>query len=102
MCTHPLLCTNGCCALLQIQVFEDGADTTSPETPDSAALKVPKRGTGTVLRCASCSLPSLPLLPVIRPLRNGPVLLPQRLLFLFFSPLLSGLTPFEAVFGAII
>ncbi|XP_050566215.1 dynactin subunit 1 isoform X2 [Cygnus atratus] len=27
----------------QIQVFEDGADTTSPETPDSAALKVPKR-----------------------------------------------------------
>uniref|UniRef100_A0A8C0F921 Dynactin subunit 1 n=1 Tax=Bubo bubo TaxID=30461 RepID=A0A8C0F921_BUBBB len=29
----------------QIQVFEDGADTTSPETPESAALKVPKRGT---------------------------------------------------------
>uniref|UniRef100_A0A8C3LPG6 Dynactin subunit 1 n=1 Tax=Chrysolophus pictus TaxID=9089 RepID=A0A8C3LPG6_CHRPC len=28
----------------QIQVFEDGADTTSPETPESAALKVPKRG----------------------------------------------------------
>uniref|UniRef100_A0A8C5U1F0 Dynactin subunit 1 n=1 Tax=Malurus cyaneus samueli TaxID=2593467 RepID=A0A8C5U1F0_9PASS len=28
----------------QIQVFEDGADTTSPETPDSAAMKVPKRG----------------------------------------------------------
>lgn len=27
----------------QIQVFEDGADTTSPETPESAALKVPKR-----------------------------------------------------------
>uniref|UniRef100_U3K2Q8 Dynactin subunit 1 n=1 Tax=Ficedula albicollis TaxID=59894 RepID=U3K2Q8_FICAL len=27
----------------QIQVFEDGADTTSPETPDSAAMKVPKR-----------------------------------------------------------
>uniref|UniRef100_A0A803V950 Dynactin subunit 1 n=1 Tax=Ficedula albicollis TaxID=59894 RepID=A0A803V950_FICAL len=30
----------------QIQVFEDGADTTSPETPDSAAMKVPKRGNG--------------------------------------------------------
>lgn len=30
--------------LFQIQVFEDGADTTSPETPESAALKVPKRG----------------------------------------------------------
>uniref|UniRef100_A0A8U7PAT1 Dynactin subunit 1 n=1 Tax=Corvus moneduloides TaxID=1196302 RepID=A0A8U7PAT1_CORMO len=28
----------------QIQVFEDGADTTSPETPESAAMKVPKRG----------------------------------------------------------
>ncbi|XP_042750338.1 tubulin-folding cofactor B [Lagopus leucura] len=27
----------------QIQVFEDGADTTSPETPESAAMKVPKR-----------------------------------------------------------
>ncbi|XP_068800058.1 dynactin subunit 1 isoform X7 [Struthio camelus] len=27
----------------QIQVFEDGADTTSPETPESSALKVPKR-----------------------------------------------------------
>eukprot|EP00075_Anas_platyrhynchos_P022444 XP_027311697.1 dynactin subunit 1 isoform X3 [Anas platyrhynchos] len=43
MCTRPLLCPNGCCAVFQIQVFEDGADTTSPETPDSAALKVPKR-----------------------------------------------------------
>lgn len=30
---------------LQIQVFEDGADTTSPETPDSSASKVLKRGT---------------------------------------------------------
>uniref|UniRef100_A0A8C6YM21 Dynactin subunit 1 n=2 Tax=Nothoprocta TaxID=8806 RepID=A0A8C6YM21_NOTPE len=30
----------------QIQVFEDGADTTSPETPESSALKVPKRGRG--------------------------------------------------------
>uniref|UniRef100_A0A7M4EFS4 Dynactin subunit 1 n=1 Tax=Crocodylus porosus TaxID=8502 RepID=A0A7M4EFS4_CROPO len=29
----------------QIQVFEDGADTTSPETPESSSLKVPKRGT---------------------------------------------------------
>uniref|UniRef100_A0A2I3SDY3 Dynactin subunit 1 n=1 Tax=Pan troglodytes TaxID=9598 RepID=A0A2I3SDY3_PANTR len=28
----------------QIQVFEDGADTTSPETPDSSASKVLKRG----------------------------------------------------------
>ncbi|XP_030126306.4 dynactin subunit 1 isoform X5 [Taeniopygia guttata] len=27
----------------QIQVFEDGVDTTSPETPESAAMKVPKR-----------------------------------------------------------
>ncbi|XP_019410021.1 PREDICTED: dynactin subunit 1 isoform X1 [Crocodylus porosus] len=27
----------------QIQVFEDGADTTSPETPESSSLKVPKR-----------------------------------------------------------
>ncbi|XP_037754421.1 dynactin subunit 1 isoform X10 [Chelonia mydas] len=27
----------------QIQVFEDGADTTSPETPESSASKVPKR-----------------------------------------------------------
>ncbi|XP_052636889.1 dynactin subunit 1 isoform X2 [Harpia harpyja] len=27
----------------QIQVFEDGADTTSPETPESVSLKVPKR-----------------------------------------------------------
>lgn len=50
MCTRPLLCPNGCCAVFQIQVFEDGADTTSPETPDSAALKVPKRGMGTALR----------------------------------------------------
>uniref|UniRef100_A0A674JCF7 Dynactin subunit 1 n=1 Tax=Terrapene triunguis TaxID=2587831 RepID=A0A674JCF7_9SAUR len=28
----------------QIQIFEDGADTTSPETPESSASKVPKRG----------------------------------------------------------
>ncbi|KAM6441115.1 dynactin subunit 1 isoform 1-T1 [Liasis olivaceus] len=27
----------------QIQVFEDGADTTSPETPEASASKVPKR-----------------------------------------------------------
>ncbi|XP_054845711.1 dynactin subunit 1 isoform X2 [Eublepharis macularius] len=27
----------------QIQVFDDGADTTSPETPDSSASRVPKR-----------------------------------------------------------
>ncbi|XP_066488821.1 dynactin subunit 1 isoform X4 [Tiliqua scincoides] len=27
----------------QIQVFDDGADTTSPETPESSASKVPKR-----------------------------------------------------------
>ncbi|XP_028919004.1 dynactin subunit 1 isoform X2 [Ornithorhynchus anatinus] len=27
----------------QIQVFEDGADTTSPETPDSTSSRVPKR-----------------------------------------------------------
>lgn len=27
----------------QIQVFEDGADTTSPETPDSSASKILKR-----------------------------------------------------------
>nr|XP_009919383.1 PREDICTED: tubulin-folding cofactor B isoform X1 [Haliaeetus albicilla] len=36
--TYVLWCWRG-----QIQVFEDGADTTSPETPESAALKVPKR-----------------------------------------------------------
>uniref|UniRef100_A0A8C6Y2W2 Dynactin subunit 1 n=1 Tax=Naja naja TaxID=35670 RepID=A0A8C6Y2W2_NAJNA len=28
----------------QIQVFEDGADTTSPETPEASASRVPKRG----------------------------------------------------------
>ncbi|KAL8206439.1 UNVERIFIED_CONTAM: Dynactin subunit 1 [Gekko kuhli] len=27
----------------QIQVFDDGADTTSPETPESSSSKVPKR-----------------------------------------------------------
>uniref|UniRef100_A0A8C8EEV1 Dynactin subunit 1 n=2 Tax=Otus sunia TaxID=257818 RepID=A0A8C8EEV1_9STRI len=41
----------------QIQVFEDGADTTSPETPESAALKVPKRGTAAPV---SPPLPSAP------------------------------------------
>lgn len=35
---------------LQIQVFEDGADTTSPETPDSSASKVLKRGTSYTLK----------------------------------------------------
>ncbi|KAI2523938.1 dynactin subunit 1, partial [Homo sapiens] len=35
----------------QIQVFEDGADTTSPETPDSSASKVLKReGTDTTAK----------------------------------------------------
>uniref|UniRef100_A0A8D0G0N8 Dynactin subunit 1 n=1 Tax=Strix occidentalis caurina TaxID=311401 RepID=A0A8D0G0N8_STROC len=41
----------------QIQVFEDGADTTSPETPESAALKVPKRG---MTAPVSPPLPSAP------------------------------------------
>uniref|UniRef100_A0A674H8L5 Dynactin subunit 1 n=1 Tax=Taeniopygia guttata TaxID=59729 RepID=A0A674H8L5_TAEGU len=41
----------------QIQVFEDGADTTSPETPESAAMKVPKRGMPSPKRCR-LSLPT--------------------------------------------
>uniref|UniRef100_A0A7M4EFG3 Dynactin subunit 1 n=1 Tax=Crocodylus porosus TaxID=8502 RepID=A0A7M4EFG3_CROPO len=38
----------------QIQVFEDGADTTSPETPESSSLKVPKRGTSHISPVNSC------------------------------------------------
>uniref|UniRef100_A0A8V5G952 Dynactin subunit 1 n=1 Tax=Melopsittacus undulatus TaxID=13146 RepID=A0A8V5G952_MELUD len=44
----------------QIQVFEDGADTTSPETPESAALKVPKRGTGALSGILIAMEPSPP------------------------------------------
>uniref|UniRef100_A0A2K5C517 Dynactin subunit 1 n=1 Tax=Aotus nancymaae TaxID=37293 RepID=A0A2K5C517_AOTNA len=48
----------------QIQVFEDGADTTSPETPDSSASKVLKRGRNLIILCLSLSFPpSLLCLP---------------------------------------
>lgn len=31
-------------SLSQIQLVDDGADTTSPETPEPSSTKVPKRG----------------------------------------------------------
>ncbi|XP_006872473.1 PREDICTED: dynactin subunit 1 isoform X4 [Chrysochloris asiatica] len=43
----------------QIQVFEDGADTTSPETPDSSASKVLKRE-GTDAAAKTSKLPTRP------------------------------------------
>uniref|UniRef100_A0A8C9A6S0 Dynactin subunit 1 n=1 Tax=Prolemur simus TaxID=1328070 RepID=A0A8C9A6S0_PROSS len=43
----------------QIQVFEDGADTTSPETPDSSASKVLKRE-GTDTAAKTSKLPTRP------------------------------------------
>ncbi|XP_040479237.1 dynactin subunit 1 isoform X3 [Ursus maritimus] len=43
----------------QIQVFEDGADTTSPETPDSSASKVLKRE-GTDSTAKTSKLPTRP------------------------------------------
>uniref|UniRef100_A0A2R9ANY1 Dynactin subunit 1 n=1 Tax=Pan paniscus TaxID=9597 RepID=A0A2R9ANY1_PANPA len=43
----------------QIQVFEDGADTTSPETPDSSASKVLKRE-GTDTTAKTSKLPTRP------------------------------------------
>lgn len=37
-----------CLPLSQIQLVDDGADTTSPETPEPGAGKVPKRGKITI------------------------------------------------------
>ncbi len=36
-----------CVCLSQIQLVDDGADTTSPETPEPGTGKVPKRGKDT-------------------------------------------------------
>lgn len=50
----------------QIQVFEDGADTTSPETPDSSASKVLKRGNSHPVQLPFHIQESLGLLPRIQ------------------------------------
>uniref|UniRef100_A0A4W6DSQ8 Dynactin subunit 1 n=1 Tax=Lates calcarifer TaxID=8187 RepID=A0A4W6DSQ8_LATCA len=44
----------------QIQLVDDGADTTSPETPEPGTGKVPKRGKDACIRTHTFSLPSRP------------------------------------------
>uniref|UniRef100_A0A2K6N3J2 Dynactin subunit 1 n=1 Tax=Rhinopithecus bieti TaxID=61621 RepID=A0A2K6N3J2_RHIBE len=56
----------------QIQVFEDGADTTSPETPDSSASKVLKRGNNHPLKVVSSESGGVPRTTTRRPKPTRP------------------------------
>uniref|UniRef100_A0A2K6G093 Dynactin subunit 1 n=1 Tax=Propithecus coquereli TaxID=379532 RepID=A0A2K6G093_PROCO len=62
----------------QIQVFEDGADTTSPETPDSSASKVLKRGNNYPLKLPPHVQESPGLLSITWTTLSFPALLPVK------------------------
>lgn len=55
MKTCTVIVLGNCCDLLQIQLVEDMADTTSPDTPEAATSKVLKRGWKSV-SCTACNL----------------------------------------------
>lgn len=52
-CTVNVL--GNCCDLLQIQLVEDLADTTSPDTPEAATSKMLKRGRKSVSCTSACN-----------------------------------------------